>query len=114
MSVALPACDLPTSLTKVGVEPYAPLPEYVEFWSETESCSERSGELELIRWFTAVAISSGPGITRGLWEPPHDITVLSGLEEDERTVRHEMLHDLLRGDPGHQSPSWEACGLEPR
>lgn len=112
-AVVLTSCELPSALSKVGVEPYDALPEYEGFWATTEVCSERSGDLGLIRWFRATSISAGLGRSQGLWEPPHDITVLRGLEEDERTVRHEMLHDLLRGDPDHVSSSWQVCGLEP-
>ena len=27
-------------------------------------------------------------------------------------LRHEMLHDLLRGDRDHERPEWALCGLE--
>ncbi|NNM33854.1 MAG: hypothetical protein HKO53_12345 [Gemmatimonadetes bacterium] len=114
MTLALTSCEFPSALTKEGVEPYEALPVYPEFWSATEACSGRSGDVDLIRWFRATGISAGLGRSQGLWEPPHDITVLRGLEEDEGTVRHEMLHDLLRGDPDHRSPTWEACGLAPQ
>ncbi|MDH3223200.1 MAG: hypothetical protein OEO23_05750 [Gemmatimonadota bacterium] len=110
---ALLGCEFPAALEKTGVEPYDPLPEYVDFWSRTEACSGLSGEVGLIEWFRATSITSKGQISRGLWEPPHKITVLRGLEADERTVRHEMLHDLIGGDPTHRLPAWAECDLEP-
>ena len=113
LGLAFGACDSPlTSIAKEGLEPFDPLPEYAGFWEATETCSGTSGDLGLIRWFRALSLTSNGQILRGLWEPPHRITIWTGLEDDEPTVRHEMLHDLLRGDPNHRAPAWGDCGLE--
>lgn len=105
------ACELPTSTQKDGIEPYDPPTFYAAFWQDTESCSGTEGDLTLVSWFRAQAIWHNGQLLRGVWEPPHRITIWLGLEDDETTVRHEMLHDLLRGDPDHLRPAWEACGL---
>lgn len=107
------SCESPANLLLDGVEPYDALPQYTEFWAATSACSGRSGDLGLIRWFRAVSIVSQGQIVRGLWQPPHRITVWTGLEDDAGTVRHEMLHDLLGGDPDHNRRGWADCGLLP-
>ena len=94
-------------------DPFAPLPVYEEWWAATETCSGRSGDLLAIDWYTAASITSDNLIARGLWSPPHEIVIVRGYEEDELTVRHEMLHDLLGGDSEHESALWEVCELIP-
>jgi hypothetical protein len=94
-------------------EPFAPLPIYAGWWEQTEACAERIGDLLAIEWYTAASITSDGLVARGLWSPPHEIVIVRGYEEDEVTVRHEMLHDLLSGDADHTSPLWKACDLIP-
>ena len=114
VGLLLAACDSPGLVELDGVEPYEPLPEYVEFWAATEACAGVTGDLGRIEWFRATSIISGQRILRGLWQPPHRITIWAGLEDDAPTVRHEMLHDLLNGDPDHRQAAWSDCGLELR
>jgi hypothetical protein len=101
------------SVTVTNKEPLVPLPEYDEWWAATESCSERTGDMYAIQWFTALTITGDHVVARGLWTPPHQIVLVRGYEDEEVTVRHEMLHDLLAGDSDHESPLWDACGLIP-
>lgn len=70
------------------------------------------GDLAAIEWILTRAIQVDGVIAFGLWSPPHQIFVVRGFQDNEFTVRHEMLHDLLRGDPDHASPAWETCGLD--
>jgi hypothetical protein len=93
--------------------PLEPLPVYAEWWSATESCSGRAGDLDAISWYTATGITADGALASGLWRPPHDIILLLGRENDEFVVRHEMLHDLLEGDAGHESTLWATCDLFP-
>lgn len=88
-----------------------PLAIYAQWWVATEACSSRSGEFTDITWFSALTISSSELLAFGLWRAPHEIVIVRGYEEDEFIVRHEMLHDLLRGDPGHEDASWHTCEL---
>jgi hypothetical protein len=46
----------------------------------------------------------------GEWVEPHRIYIAQSQLNVERTVRHEMLHDLL-GDGGHHQSAWRRCGL---
>jgi len=94
-------------------EPLEPLPVYVEWWAATETCSGQRSDLGAIKWYTALTIATEVAVARGVWVPPHEITIVRGFEDDEVTVRHEMLHDLLGGDSDHTEPEWAACGLIP-
>ena len=64
-----------------------------------------------MRWFTASAILTNGISAVGNWRKPHDITILTGFEMDGFVVRHEVLHDLLGGDPGHLDVRWAQCDL---
>lgn len=110
--VALIAAGCSGDITTVTDKtPMEPLPVYAEWWSATETCSQRSADMSRISWFTASSIQSRESLGWGLWREPHEIVILRGFEEDEKTVRHEMLHDLLNGDPAHEDDSWAACDL---
>ncbi len=50
-------------------------------------------------------------VARGRWSEPHEVIVVRGYEDHEKTVRHEMLYDLLAGDPTHADEIWSACDL---
>ena len=92
-------------------EPFDPPPVYATWWDATRSCSGIDGAFGRITWFLASGITGDGLVARARWSPPHEIVVVRGYETDERTVRHEMLHDLLAGDRGHGSPSWDGCDL---
>ena len=82
-----------------------------------EACSSRSGDFDLVRWYEAATIQIGDPtrnpleIVLGIWESPHDITFVNIWKEDAFVVRHEMLHELLRGDVDHKDEAWSACSF---
>ena len=102
------------TLSVTNKEPFQPLPIYTEWWAANESCSSRTADLTRIEWYTATSIVGDDIVARGVWTPPHQIILVRGYEEDEVTVRHEMMHDLLDGDPEHTSSLWASCGLIPK
>jgi len=91
--------------------PIAAGESYADWWSATEECSGRRGDFTRVRWYTASSITYDAVYARGVWLPPHDIVLLEGYEEHEPTTRHEMLHDLMDGDPHHESAEWTVCDL---
>lgn len=131
------ACSEPTSVDpmvcdarcRANAEVFDPPPFYGDLWAIVESCSGSSGDWYLIHWFlvgqatesSAVIVNlcpEAPGGCAGRWDPPHDVYLnrwyaLYDQASNFWTVRHEMLHDLLQGDPSHTSPSWKACRLAP-
>ncbi len=106
------ACgDLLFSADVLGRRPFQPPPAYAEWWAATETCSVRQAPMQRVSWFLADGLAGDGVIARARWTAPHEIIIVKGYEDDERVVRHEMLHDLLQGDRLHQSDLWHRCGL---
>jgi hypothetical protein len=63
-----------------------------------------------VEWRLADAFPGRPG-RLALWSPPHTITLRSDLDVALPVVAHEILHDLLQGDPDHEDPAWLECAL---
>ena len=113
-TLALLACSIPTeglSLAVTRRQRLVPPAEYRSWWETVEACSSRSGDFDLVRWYEADGIVIRGDVVLGFWEPPHDITVVNTAKEDAFVVRHEMLHDLLRGDLDHKHEAWSHCNL---
>jgi hypothetical protein len=110
----LGCCGCGTTIVETNahnVRPFAPLPVYAEWWSQLQVCSARVASMDRIEWFMADGLTQNGALVLGKWEEPHRITVLANQIESESVVKHEMLHDLLNGDPDHQGPAWDACGV---
>ena len=88
-----------------------PPDEYRSWWEATEACSSTSGDFDLVQWYHASSIIRQGENVSGLWEPPHDITIRRDQEMTAFVVRHEMLHELLRGNVDHELPAWLHCDL---
>jgi hypothetical protein len=95
----------------LGRVPIEPPTLYRTWWSTVEECSSLEGSFEQVRWFAVHEFGDGPGIL-GQWNARREITVRSDVWLDAPVVRHEILHDLLRGDRNHERPEWALCGLE--
>ncbi len=91
--------------------PFSPPEVYADWWDATEACSGLDGDFARVSWYLATGITGDGKVASGRWSQPHDIVIVRGYEGDETIVRHEMLHDLLDGDPDHTSALWVACGL---
>ena len=113
-TLALPACSLPTegfTVTVTQRESFVPSSVHRTWWTAVEGCSSTRGEFELVRWYRAGGIRSGGESLQGVWQSPHDLIVVRGAEEDSLIVRHEILHELLRGDANHKNDAWSRCDL---
>lgn len=93
---------------KVQIDPPA---VYRVWWSDVEDCSEIQGDFGGVRWFAVYGFAAGNGIL-GQWNERREITVRSDVWLDPEVVRHEVLHDLLRGDPLHRRTEWTVCGID--
>lgn len=89
--------------------PFDPPDHYDALWSEVQTCAGIPGDIARIQWFTARSINSNGFAVLGQWMDPHDIMLREDSVNDNRVVKHEMLHDLLRGDPTHSQLPWQAC-----
>ncbi len=114
-TLALPACSVPTEsviLAFTQRQRFEPPAQYRSLWETVEGCSSRSGDFDLVHWHEAEGIVFQGEIVLGLWEPPHDITVVNTAKENVFVVSHEMLHELLRGDIDHKDEAWSQCDLD--
>ena len=108
--LALLSCSPSATDVNEGAVAFTPPDRYRTLWSGVQSCSGESGSFGRVRWFVSSELRGGTSIL-GQWLPPHNITIKAGYERHDDVVRHEMLHDLLDGDPTHSDAAWEACGV---
>lgn len=109
--VLLPSCVLPVDVEFTTRSALEPRPEFFVWYWMTEACSGLSGDASRVRWFSAGGIVTGSERPVANWSKPHEITMLVGFERNQFVVRHEVLHDLLGGDPLHTAPAWDGCQL---
>lgn len=101
----LMGCRLATEPLPPSAESFEAPAVYARWWALTEACSGRTGDLAAIHWFQVPGrwdfpTSDGREVS-GYTEWRRDRIVLAGdLVYDGATVRHEMLHALLR-QSGH-------------
>jgi hypothetical protein len=109
VGVAAVACESPTSPARGW--PLTPPPVFSEWWQNVEQCSGVTGDVGRINWYvvpcqegeTGFRCEVTPdGLCAGQWRAPHLIELAGpnrifphGYVDDEWTVKHEMLHDLL-------------------
>ncbi len=113
-TLSVAACSIPTEAFTVEVsqrEQFTPPGEYRIWWGDVEECSSTMGDFDVVRWYRAAQITNGDQTVQGLWEFPHDITLTREAEGIGSIVRHEILHDLLRGDTEHTLSAWTRCDL---
>ncbi|MGH7651665.1 MAG: hypothetical protein ACREMS_07455 [Gemmatimonadaceae bacterium] len=104
-SIALFACSgIVDAPIPTGAQLFSPPPVYTTWWNLTQSCSGISGSLASISWYDSGASLENPQTGEGLagyWDRAgNDIVLTHASTVDGPTVRHEMLHALLR-QPGH-------------
>lgn len=111
------ACAIETSFSPPqGTQRFEPPAAYRIAWQQVEDCSGLRGNFDRVRWFlipqpTFDCLDSD---CNGLLKTPHDIYLSERAAVDSVggywTVRHEILHDLLGGVPGHPE-AFRICGL---
>lgn len=104
---AVAACSWITAPLPPNAERFAPPAVYTRWWSMTEACSGRSGDLAAVHWYRVPGSSvrlDGQDVG-GYWSSGDNRIVLpKGYLDDGAAVRHEMLHALLQtgGHPRQQ------------
>lgn len=109
---AAAACDMVTAPLPPGAEPFEPPAVYARWWAMTEACSGRSGDMAAVRWYRAPGrefmLNGRPA--GGFWSPfGNRIVLTEALLERGPSVRHEMLHALLRAGGHPRSEFLGAC-----
>lgn len=108
LAVLATGCESSPLSVAIGLVEITPPPVYSQFWGEIEVCSGAEGDFREVRWFVARDVVPGSDIL-GRRTSDSEIIVRSDLWLDGDVVRHEILHQLLRGDHDHQSMSWSDC-----
>ena len=78
--------------------PLTPLPQYTTWWQLDLECSGLpDASLSSLRWFTVSThtIDNEDLVVAKTYWPQRDIRLVPVYVDDERIVRHEMLHALL-------------------
>ncbi len=83
---------------------------FEDFFAVIENCSLIEGDFAGITWFVTPRFPDAPGVL-GRWNSRREITLRLDSWLDSGVIGHEMMHDLLRGDPDHTSPAWGLCNL---
>ena len=120
---AVLGCEVPTS--PEGAVPLSRPAVYAEWWQDVEQCAGVTGDMDRINWYVVPCAEgetgfrcdvTADGVCAGEWRAPHVIELAGpnrifpeGYADDEWTVKHEMLHDLL-GRPDHP-PAFKNCHL---
>ena len=90
------------SLVPEAAEPFRPPAIYGRWWAMTEACSGRRGDFRAIQWYRLPGSSfshEGDQVS-GLWTSRRQIVLAEHSILEGPTVRHEMLHELVRAG-GH-------------
>lgn len=80
---------------------------YSEWWAEVQEDAGIEASLQRVRLFSVPRpwYNHRYGRTvQGLWVPDGRIYLVDYLLRAEGLVKHEMLHELLRGDATHAHP----------
>lgn len=112
LALGLAACDLVTAPLPPRAERFVPPAVYARWWAMTEACSARSGQLSDINWYRVpgygVVLNGDAAV--GFFGVRGNRIVLASEETDAgTTVRHEMLHALLRVGSHPRSQFLGAC-----
>lgn len=76
------------------------------------ACTGRDVSARDARWFVVEEIAGHPDALGG-WEKPNSIYLLRPVVDDLKVGAHELLHNVLRGNPSHSNPLWDDCGVMP-
>ena len=126
IGVAAIGCDTPTAPARGAA--LTPPAVFAQWWQEVEQCSGATGAIDRISWYVVPCTAgdagfkcdvTADGLCAGEWRSPHLITLAGpnrffadGYADDEWTVKHEMLHDLL-GTAEHPA-AFTTCHLRLR
>jgi len=109
MALTSAACSDVTGIEEVRSEMLPPT-SYQVLWDRVEDCSGRTGDFEGLSWFWVRSFPEGSNAL-GQWNERHEITLALAAVGNRGVVAHELLHELLDGDPAHADPAWDACGI---
>ena len=109
---AVAACRSTTEPLPADAARFEPPTIFARWWTLTEACSQRSGDLAAVQWYRVPGSSvwhDGEWIS-GYYDPRDNrIVMAEGEADDGVVVRHEMLHALLRAYGHPRAEFLDAC-----
>ncbi len=86
-----------------------PPPKYEVWWRETVECTQLRKDILGVAFFGADSIvGSDGGKVNGLHRREM-IAIIWFSIDNEAVVKHEIVHELVGGDPKHNSPLFGIC-----
>lgn len=114
--LVLVACSSPTTPEiPPGAVEVSPRAAYTNWWAEVMEESGIVRDISRVRWFSVPGDSwYSPRFDadiEGLWVRDGRIYIAETRRGNKNLVKHEMLHELLRGDFAHAHPLFEVYTL---
>lgn len=105
----LAACRSP--FVPAAAVPLDPPSVYADLWQQVESCAGKTADWHRITWFAIATeqFDTPEGLAMGRWQPQHIVYLSDAGQRTYKTIKHEMLHDLLQ--TGEHPPAFVECGL---
>jgi hypothetical protein len=110
--VIVAGCDAITDPLPRTAEPFTPPAVFARWWPLTQACSSTSGDFTAIHWYRVPGYDFmlGKKEVGGYFDASHNRIVLADMSiEEGSSVRHEMLHALLRVGGHPRSEFLEKC-----
>ena len=82
-------------LESTNLRPLVPLPDYVIWHAQVESCVGRHRDFTAIRWFQADVLYWGDFEAGGFWGG-NRITIRSDQLKSSTVVKYELIHFVMR------------------
>jgi len=106
--------DLVDPALPLNAVQFSPPPVYARWWAMTEACSGASRSFASVSWFIvpgAARIPLDDDQVEGYWSKAGNQIVLAGNAQLRGgSVRHEMLHALIRSNGHERSQFLGKCG----
>lgn len=108
-SLLTSGCDIPTGASAPpGAIPFDPPAIYREWAAEVGRAANRRGSIDRVRWLVVPGdywmLEGSEEKTIGQWFSDGRIYIASAWTSDEGLIKHEILHEILRGDTDHKHP----------
>src|SRR6185437_15158925 len=115
VTLGLITCGSTTAPLPPNAEPFAPPAVYSRWWKMTEACSGRWGSFAALRWYHVPGhfVEVDGQYASGYYSlGGNRIVLVDDMMDEGHSVRHEMLHALLRvgGHPRAQF-LWSCASL---
>ena len=86
-----------------------PPPKYEDWWRETVECTQLRKDILGVTFFGADSMVRSDGQKAVGLHGPGTIAIIWPSIDNEAVVKHEIVHELVGGDPKHNSSLFGIC-----